>query len=185
MAFNPGSEPGLFLPTTELFDVGDLEQAGVTNERFRELLIRLSQAFNDANLATNLKDTGYYVTQEFVCGQVYFPNPALSSTTAQTPAFRQVFRKVINFGALPNVGAPKTVAHNITFDANVSFTRIYGTATDPVNFIALPLPYLNVGGTGFGGNIELFVNSTHVSIEASVNATAFTTCYVVLEYLKN
>lgn len=184
-SYNTGAEPGLFLPTTELFDVGDLQSAGVDNERFRKLLIRLSKSFNDSNLAVNLKDTGYYVEQEFINGQVFFANPALSSTTAQTPTFRQVFRKVINFGALPNAGATN-VAHGITVDANTTFTRIYGTASDVgASKEYIPLPYVDVGGTVAAGNIELHVDATNVTITTTGNGTNFTVCYVILEYLKN
>ncbi len=184
-SYNTGAEPGLFLPTTELFDVGDLEQAGVNNELFKELLIRISQASNTSNLALNLKDTGYYVIEEFVNGQVFFKNPALSSTTAQVPSFRQVFRKVINFGTLPNSGAAN-VAHGITIDDNTTFTRIYGTASDVgVSKEYITLPYIDVSGTVAAGNIELRVDNTNVTITTTGDGTNFTFCYIILEYLKN
>ena len=127
----------------------------------------------------NLKDSGYYDTLEFVNSQLFFPNPALSSQTAQTPVYRQVYRKVINFGALPNAGA-KSVNHNIPVTIGYSFTRIYATATNPsTQFI--PIPYASASGTD---NIELSVSPTQVTITTASDRTAFTITYVVVEYLK-
>jgi hypothetical protein len=82
-------------------------------------------------------------------------------------------------GALKNTGTT-TAAHNITCDANTTFTRIYGVATDPVGLTYIPLPYIDVSGAF---NIQLYVNSTSVNIVTASNRSNFTICYVVLEYL--
>jgi len=169
--------PGLFLPTTPMFDVGDLQDI----ENLRELVIRLTQSVNNIAIASNLKDSGYYVKEEFVNSQVFFPNPALTSTTPQTPTFRQVFRKVIDFGALPNTGA-KTVAHGIAPNATFTFTRIYATASDPIGFNYIPIPYAST--VAVANNVQLDVDVTNVTITTGINRTNFTRCFVVLEYIK-
>ena len=178
------SNQGLFIPTTINYDVSQIQDMDVKSKEFKELIVRLVQAYNVTAMAVNLKDTGYYTLEEFLNSQVFFPNPTLTSKTAQTPVFRQVFRKVVDFGTLPN-NATKTVAHgiNIIAPANTmySFTKIYATATDPVGFNYIPIPYASSVAADI---IELKVNATNVSITTVSNKTAFTKTYVVLEYIK-
>jgi hypothetical protein len=154
---------GLFLPTTYIIP-----------EDSEELRIRLSQYLNNIAYAANLKDTGYYPLAEFVSGQSFFPNPALAPGNANYLAYRPATRKVINFGTLPNA-ATKSVAHGISVTNAFSFTRIYATATNPAGLIAFPIP--TTGTT-------ITVDSTNVNITTSANMTAYTTCIVVIEYLK-
>ncbi len=178
-------EQGLFLPTTEIIDLERLRGEKISDDQLREIIIRIVQAFNESNIAVNLKDTGIYSLQEFVNGQTFFPDPSLSSLTAEVPELRQIFRKVINFGGLPNAGTT-TIAHSITIDAVtqplITFTRIYGCATDLLTPEYIPLPYSST--VAVTDNIELAVDATNVSIRTGIDRTAFTTCYVVLEYLK-
>jgi hypothetical protein len=177
--------PGLFLPTTQLIDTQAISQNETIDDNFKQVMIRIVQAFNDYAYAINLKDTGMYNLTEFVTGQVYFPNPALTSTTAQAPVFRQVFRSVVNFGALPNT-ANKAVAHGLTITANTTFTAIYATATNTAAVFpvvaSIPIP---ITFAATGNIIDLRVDSTNVNIETTFNATAYNVCYVVLEYIKN
>lgn len=174
------ANPGLFVPTTNVWDVAELYTVDVQSSEFRELLVRLYQNINTIALALNLKDSAYYVDQEFVNGQVLFPNPALSSSTASAPVYRQVFRKVIDFGALANAGT-KSVAHGLTITAGFSFTRIYATASDTIGFNYIPIPYASVAA----GNVELNVDLTNVTIITGSDYSAFTICYVILEYVKS
>lgn len=171
---------GLYLPSTYLFDVAQLQQLDVNSPEFKELLVRLYQNINSICIALNLKDSAYYNTMEFVNGQLWFPNPLLTSGTATTPAFRQVYRKVINFGALPNT-ATKSVAHNIIINTGCSFTRIYATASDTTGLTYLPIPFSDAGVN----NIQLEVDATNVNITTTSNRTNYNVCYVVLEYIKN
>lgn len=172
--------PGLFLPTTQIIDTQVLYDEPELNQNLKQILIRIVQAFNDYAQAINFKDTGIYNLQEFVTGQVFFPNPVLSSTTAQTPVLRQVFRSVVNFGALPN-NANKAVAHGITITANTTFTAVYATATDTTGLTALTIPQVL---TATGNTLDLRVDATNVNIQTNFNATNYNICYVVLEFLK-
>lgn len=180
------SEYGAFLPTTDVFDRSIIESIDVNSPEFKDFLVRLYQTTNNIANAVNIRDAGYYIQDEFVNGQLWFENPALSSKTTQSPEHRQVWRKVINFGALPS-GAPAfiDVAHGITFAATgpVTFTRIYGTATDPATPMAIPIPYSSA--TAVVSNLELYVNATNVRITTGgTDYSAYTTCYVILEYIK-
>lgn len=181
----PDLQKGLFLATTDIIDPTKLEGKDLGSVEFKEFIIDLTQTLNDISLAINAKDTGFYPLEEFVCGQAFFPNPALSSLTATTPVQRYVFRKVINFGTLPNAGTT-SVAHGISFTANFTLTRLYGAATDPgASLRYIPIPFVNVSGAEPVGNIEINLDVTNVNITTTGNGTNFTNTYVVIEYLKN
>ena len=170
---------GSFVPTTFVWEIQQIQSSNI-DENLKDILVRLYQNLNQVVLPINTKDTGIYDLSEFVNGQVFFPNTTLSSTTPQAPTARQVYRKVINFGALPNA-ATKSVAHGITIDTNVSITRLYGAATNPgVSFI--PIPYVSI--TALTDQAELGMNATNVNIHTAINYSAYTTCYVVIEYIK-
>ena len=181
MAQIDNKDLGAFIPTTQLWDVSEIYEQDIGDEKLKELLVRLYQNLNRMALSVNVKDSGYYDTQEFVTGQQFFPLPGLTSAGTRFPDYRQTFRKVINFGALPNTGTTN-VAHGITCDANTIFTRIYGVATDPTGgFSYLPLPYAS---STAANNIELSVTGTNVSITTGIDRTAYTVCYVIVEFLK-
>jgi hypothetical protein len=144
----------------------------------KEILVRLYQNLSQMATNVNLKDTGYYANQRFVNGQLYFPNPTLTSQSTTSPQYRQVFRQVVNFGALPNAST-KSVAHGITTTSTVTFTRIYGCSTNPSTEY-IPLPY----ASATGDNIELNADPTNVNITTnSADWIAFTITYVVLEFI--
>lgn len=171
---------GSFVPTTNVWDVEQLQDIDLSSPEFNELLVRLYQNINLISLVLNTKDSGYYNTREFVCGQLLFPNPTANDTDSNANDFRQVIRLVVDFGALPNA-ASKSVAHGLTVSATTQFTRIYATATDPVGFNYIPIPYAS---TTLINNIELRVDATNVTITTGIDRTAFTEVLVVLEYVQ-
>lgn len=172
---------GSFIPTSYVWDVARLYEVDVNSDEFKELLVRLYQNLNLMAISLNTRDAGYYNTSEFVNGQIFFPNPMLNSSTSAAPEFRQVYRKVINFGALPNAGT-KTVPHGITITGTTTFTRIYGTASDTTDKIYIPLPFASPTATD---SIELYVDSTNVGVITGNNESAFTITYIILEYLQS
>lgn len=173
MSWNSQAEPGLFVQSTQNWDIARLFEIDVTSPEFKNLIVQLYQQINNIALVLNLKDSGYYVEQEFVNGQVFSPSPT-------NPYGVQVFRKVISFGALPNAGT-KTVAHGLTITSGFNFTRIYGCATDPsTSFI--PLPY---SSPTLNQNISLSVDTTNVTITTAIDYSGYTTTWVILEYLKS
>lgn len=119
--------------------------------------------------ALQRRDIGVFSISEIGAGLQYFP------TTVGD--WRNVWRKVINFGSLPN-STTKSVAHGITWTAaqQIIFTHIYATATDQTNFSAISVPD--------GADPSIEVDATNVNITTSSDLTAYTECYVVLEYLK-
>lgn len=174
------SNPGMFIPTTNVWDVSDISSMEIGSPEFTELLVRLYQNINTIALVLNLKDTGYYINQEIINGQQFFSD-ANTTGSSVTPGYRQVFRMAVDFGALPNATS-KSVAHMIDTYPGYVFTRIYGAASksDGTSFIPIPFssPTLNE-------NIKIEVTGDNVTITTGIDRTAYTTCYVILEYLKN
>lgn len=177
---------GAAVPTSNVWDVTALYDMDVTSPEFKELLIRLYQNLNLMANVLDVKDSGYYDIDEFTNGQLFFPNPNPPAGTHITPNYRPAIRKVINFGALPNGAVPggliKPVAHNVTFTANCTMTRIYGTATKPV------APYSYIGLDFSSGilneNIKLWADGTNVYVQTWIDYSMYTRCIIVMEYLK-
>ena len=170
---------GSFVPTTNIWDTSELQDIDLNSEQFRELLVRLYQNLNVMSVVLNSKDTGNYFTDELVNSQLFFSDPVLTSQSTSTPIYRQVVRKVINFGALPNT-ASKSVLHDIAPNDSYTFTRIYACASDTTGLNYIPIPYAS---PTLANNIELSVDSTQVTITTGSDRSNFNVCYVILEYL--
>jgi len=179
------SSSGVYIPTTQVWDVTEIHEIDVTKPEFKELLVRMYQNLNSMSMAIGTKESSFYSTLETVKGQAFNPRIADTDTTISNPESRQVFNKVVNFGALPNT-ATKSVAHDITTNVGFSFTRIYGCATkpdaNPANFRAIPIPYVDPGVLANG--ILLNVDGTNVNITTAADYSAYTVTYVILEYIK-
>lgn len=167
MSFLPANAQQSFIPN-------DL----IIPDDFAEANLILTDYMRNVIDALNDKEIAQYSTAELVTGQKWF-------TPGDATKLRYVYRKVIDFGALPNAGT-KSVAHGITTTATTVFTRIYGTATDPAAStanLALPIPYVDPNTLANG--IEINVDATNVNITTAANYTAFTTTYVVIEYIQS
>jgi len=177
MAYIPSQkiDIGLFVPTTDIYEVGILEKIDPSSPQFKELIVRLSLNLNRISLALNLKESAYYVEEEFVTSQLYF-NPI--STDPQN--LRSGFRKIINIGLAPFVlpalpAGVTSINHGLVPTSDWKFTKIYGAASDTVNRLYYPLPDVN---------LAVNVTATQVVIN-NTTGVVFTDAYVILEYVKN
>jgi len=156
------TEYGSFVPTT------------YNNAQNKETRL----ALNQIALSCNSKTSGLYDTDEFVTGNLFFPNPTLASTT-ERGVLRPTYRKVINFGALPNA-TTKTVAHGLDIQSSWTVTRLYGAATSTGgSFIPIPYAHPTPANT-----VTLSADSTDIRINTGINRSTYTNTYVVLEYIK-
>lgn len=164
--FGPANSQSSYLP---------LEFELPKDEReMRELVSKRERL--TANIV-NIKENGNYELNEILTAQQWF-NPVNNLNTQQK---LYTFRKVINFGVLPNAGT-KSVAHNIAVTNKTVFTKIIGTATNPA-VQSVPLPYVNVGTPADG--VELWLDPTNVNIKTTTaNWIGFITVYIILEYIK-
>ena len=170
---------GVFLPLTSVYDPASLQDVEGLQPQIKNFIISSTHQYNNIANVLNLKETGYYITTEIVNSQLWFKS---SITSVTQSIFRNAFRLVINFGALPNA-ATKSVAHNIQgLTAGVmSWTKIYGTATDAAGN-GIPIPYAS---NTPNANIEINVDLVNVNVTTAIDYSAFTTTYIILEYLKN
>jgi hypothetical protein len=181
MAVNYGGYVGAFVPTTNIWDVSELEGMDVTQPEFKELLVRLYQNMNRISQVLNLKETGYYYQQEFVTGQKFFPNPAIPPTSPASQIARQGFRVTVNFGALPNA-TTKSIPHGIPWNSMTTATCYYGASTNTSTLEGVPLPYASLSGD----TIEVWIDSVNVNVATnSATWVDYTITYITIEYLKN
>lgn len=176
MAYIPDQtqNTGLYVPTTNVWDVSEIYQIDINSDQFKELLVRLYQNVNDISLALNNKESAFYYLEEFVTGQQYF-NPASNDPLL----YRNGFRRTVN---TPNVGAGvNTFAHGITIGSTYSFVHIYGALNNTTTGNYYPISFASAGGAN---NIELRADNTNVVITNNSGLT-FLTGSVVLEYVKN
>lgn len=176
MSFIPNqpANTGSFVPTTNVWDTGEIYAIESLDDQLRELLVRLYQNLNLMATVLNNKESGYYPLQEFLTSALYF-NPNSTDVNKQ----RNEFLKVINTGAL-GAGAT-TKAHGITVDANWNLVYIYGSATDNIGNNYYPMNFTQNGGTN---NLSLRMDATDVIISNGTGVN-FTSSIVIIKYLKN
>lgn len=175
-----GTDIGLYIPTTNIWGIEDIEEMDVNSHEFKRVLVQMYQQLANMAYVINLKENAYYVPVEFLNGQLY--QPTTIDPTTDVNSYRNVYRKVISCGALANTGTTST-AHGISISTTTfTFTRIYGAASDQTGKNFIPLPYASPTDAN---NIELSVDATNINITTGSNRTAFTVSYVVLEYVKS
>lgn len=129
----------------------------------------INDLYQDIASTVNTKVGGIYVPIEKLTSEQYFTvgNPQIN---------REVYRMVVDFGALPNT-ATKSVAHNIVgWTTNFRLVSAYGAANDPIALSGIPLP---------NDNIFLEINATNVIVTTTANYSAYTESTVVIEFTKN
>lgn len=91
---------------------------------------------------------------------------------------KPIYRKVINFGALPN-NTTKQVAHGIS---NLGWiVNISGVSYDTNSYILLPY----IGISSVSKSVNLYANATNVIVITGEDKTNYTTTYVIVEYTKS
>jgi len=165
MSYLPSNSEQAFIPN-DLIIPDDWNEANlILTDYFRILVDSL-----------NRKEFAQYSTTQIVNAQTWF-------TPGNANQERYVYRKVIDFGSLPNA-ATKSIAHGITTNQNTVFTRIYATATDPgatTITSAIPIPY--VDPSAIANCIQIDIDATNINITTAIDYTTYTNCYVVLEYI--
>jgi hypothetical protein len=163
MSSRPSNTRQSFLPTSLIIpEISDEKEFNYILTDFIKRIV----------VATNSKDIAQYPLEEIQNGQEFF-DPEKPTVP------RGAYRKVIDFGALPNA-TTKDVQHGIKITEATRFTRIYGTANHPsVSFI--PLPFASAVANV---PISVEVTSTVVRVTTAIDYSAYTDTFIVLEYLK-
>lgn len=180
---------GLFIPLLNVYDAASIYRLNVNQDEFKRFLVSLIEDMRQAATAVNLKETGYYIEDEFVTGNLFYPTAdgsnSMSTQAPGDPQYRPSFRKTINFGALPNGGVNPTrsVPHGLDITNTWRIVKIEAVATDPVALIALPLPYATPTITDA---IALNVDSVNVNITVDVTKdySSYSAEFIILEFIK-
>jgi hypothetical protein len=90
---------GVFLPLTSVYDPESLYELENLDPQIKNFIVASTHSYNDIANVVNYKETGYYITTEIVNSQYWFKQTL--SDPSQSP-FRNAYRIVVNFGALPN-----------------------------------------------------------------------------------
>ena len=139
----------------------------VTDDNMNEIKsVVNNNATETSTNATKITNLQTYSTSETNTGQIWIDG-------------KPIYKKVINFGALPNATS-KSVAHNISnlgFFTNISGIIYHTTAK---TYYPLPLQYK---GSDSNYNVEVFANATSVSMSSNTDRS-FYSAYVILEYTK-
>ena len=178
-SINSQANFGSFVPSTFIWQMQEAQSLQI-DPGLKQLLVKLYQNLNLMQIALNQREFANYSESEVLNGQTYFPTPGLNSLSSTQPEDRQVFRKVINFGPLPNA-TTQTVPHDIDIDSGYSFTRIYGTSTNSNQTVFIPLPFPS---PTLNQIVKLQITDTDVSITTDIDYTDYVNTYIVLEYLK-
>lgn len=134
----------------------------------KEFRFKVNDLYQKIASSLNSKEGGLYLPEEKTTGQQYFD-------TLNPQKNKNVYRMVVDFGALPNTTS-KSVAHNIQgWNENFRLTRAYGAATDPVALQAVPIP---------NDGILLLINSTNAIVTTTSDRSAFTDSTITIEYTK-
>ena len=92
---------------------------------------------------------------------------------------KPIYRKVVDFGALPNATIKEVSFNNINAD---TFVKIEGIAMNNSGS-AVTIPFADTSAAT--QSIAIFINSSSVSINTgATNRSDYTKCYITIEYTK-
>ena len=92
---------------------------------------------------------------------------------------KPIYRKVINFGALPSSASTLSVSHNINYDKIVN---LYGICSDS-NGTTMHIPHVGTTNMASGISISLRSTSSSIQIYTSGNGSSYN-AYIIIEYTK-
>lgn len=104
---------------------------------------------------------------------------SLEETHIGTWLGKPLYRKVINFGSLPNNGQ-KNVNHNIS---NLDLIiNLYGFGKRPTDGTIIPLQFVKPDDAN--GEVGMFANNTEIFVIDAFDRSNITETYIVVEYTK-
>lgn len=155
-----------------------IQQSGIQAQNIQPASI------DNSKLAANAVDTPNIVNSAVTASKIDFTTlPGNYATSEIDTGYtwvdgKHIFKKTINFGALPNA-TTKTVSHGITnLDHYIDYKALAWTSTNT----ALSLPAFNVHNVIYG--VSIYLDATSVQIEAGDNKTGYSNCYVTIYYTK-
>ncbi len=164
-------------PVNNLLSVNRVFSAGISLDKqgLQTIFSNLYRDLNTMSISINNKTSGIYVETPVVDGNQWFN---IGQSNINSSQLRAEIRSIVNFGALPNT-TTKSVAHNLSLSATTQVVNLYAVANNPTAVTALKIPYAHPTAAN---NIALDIDATNVNITTGNDRTAFTNCYVVIEF---
>lgn len=141
-------------------------------EDAREFLVEHLKKISNA---VNIREIGWYLDEELLSGKQFIPGVTATGNVQQ---FRSVFRKIIDFGALPNTGF-KAVPHGINVDTRFTLLHLYACATDPVGLTSFEIDHAE----NLTGNVWMYMDANNINIVTNSNRSSYSRCFVTVEYI--
>ena len=140
-------------------------------ESWEDSRVAIVEGLKKISNAINARPVGWQVDFEIITGKKFIPIDG-------SQEYREVVRKTIELGALPNNGI-KEVAHDISnVDSNFRLLSMWGASTNPTSFESITLPYVAIAGN----NVEIKLTNTKIIIKTNFDYSLYTDSVVILEY---
>lgn len=117
----------------------------------------------------NIREIGFYLDEELLSGKAFIPGVNVQGNNSPSQ-FRQILRKVVDFGALA-IGV-NSKPHGVVVDANFSLMQLYAAATNSTALIGEPIP---------NGADTISYTATDIVITV---AAAYDRCWACFEYIQ-
>lgn len=138
---------------------------------FSQFLLKMSDYAREFAPAINQREICAYVANEIITGSTLFSD-------LESQNVRPVFRKVVQFGALPNTTS-KSVPHEIDVMNTYQFIKILVIGNNPS--ATGTTPYATVLANK---DSRVDITLSNIVITTTADYSAFTVCSVILEYTK-
>ena len=152
---------------------------GATGSQAAYAIIATIEVANDTTMITNslITTNRATVTPKNILGLDY--SLAEQDTGAKWVDGSTIYKKTINFGALPNNNT-KDVAHGIN---NLGWLiKIEGMAKRTGDGTLFPIPFTSKNSSS--NCVEITANSTYIRLETGIDRTNLTESYITLYYTK-
>lgn len=140
----------------------------VVPEKWEDARPFIVEQLKKVSNAVNIREIGWFLDEELLSGKAFIPGINNIMDGGSSQVFRQIFRKVVDCGAL--VAGAKSVPHGITFDNNFTLIQLWVSATNSTTFQAITMS-----------------NPQNVTMDATnINITSpgiFDRSFAVIEYL--
>jgi hypothetical protein len=161
--------------TSEIYD-SYVPVYDVVPEEWEDARGFLVERLREITNAVNIREIGWFLDVELLSGKTLFPG-VNTQGNASPQQNRQILRKVIDFGPLPN-SAVKSVPHGIVVDDNFTLITLYAGAFDPIGLTGLPIPFSASTTT----RIQIDMDAVNVNITTVSPRSNYTNVKVIIEY---
>lgn len=156
----------------QVADVGQATSATLNTSNFKGLLTSaentIQKAFDRIDDSANflVPSDKYSIGTEVLTNKYFDDYP--------------VYRKVVDFGALPN-NTTKSVAHGLTFSSLRMLIKLSIMRKSTSYMATIPVVSTSAGTSGV---TQPYIDATSIYVTSNSDYSSYSTCYTILEYTK-